>query len=113
MKKRESQKKTPITNVLTTAPDKLNMKVGDINVPMINELNRARSTAISRAYRKPNTTSAVSVSILANPNRSPGIGWGINDSETWSTHARDTSSATLCIFLFSVTALSSQQLLEI
>ena len=108
----ETRKKSPMINVLITAPEKLKINPGDMNVPVINELRIVRRIVISMAYLKPSITMAVIVRILANPSRRPGIGWGIRDSEIWRTQARATKRAIfvllfgesfiLCSFLVSI-----------
>jgi hypothetical protein len=60
--------------MLMAAPEKLRIKVGDIKVPIIKELNMVRRMAISRADKKPRLTKAIKPTMLANPRRSPGIG---------------------------------------
>lgn len=97
--KLETRKKNPMINVLMTAPEKLNINPGDMNVPVIKELRMVRRMVISRAYLNPSMTMAVKVRILASPSRSPGTGCGIRDSEIWRTQARATKRATF-ILLF-------------
>jgi hypothetical protein len=60
--------------VLAIAAAKLRMKPGDINVPVISELKMVRMRATSKAWRNPNNTRVVRVTMLASPNRNPGMG---------------------------------------
>jgi hypothetical protein len=60
--------------VLMIPPEKLKMKVGDIKVPIIKELNRVRRIVTSMAHLQPIVTNVINVITLANPNFNPGIG---------------------------------------
>jgi hypothetical protein len=88
-----------------TAPEKLKMKVGDIKVPIMKELNIVRKMAICRAYLKPRVTKATKVNMLASPRRSPGMGWGIKDSDICITQDMETRRATLYILEFSLDSI--------
>ena len=101
----DNQFRNPITTVLMTAPEKLKMKVGDIKVPIMKELNIVRKMAICRAYLKPRVTKATKVNMLASPRRSPGTGCGISDSDICITQDIETRSATLYILELSLDSI--------
>jgi len=67
--------------ILAHPAAKLNMNPGDRNVPIINELTTDRSNVTVRAGLNPYWIKMMRETILANPNLSPGIGWGSKDSE--------------------------------
>ena len=81
--------------MLSTPPEKLKIKAGDIKVPIMNELNKVRRMVSSKAYLNPSVTNAINVITLAKPRRSPGMGWGIKDSEICRTHEIEAKSAIL------------------
>jgi len=71
----------PAAEILAHPAAKLNMNPGDRNVPIINELTTDRSNVTVRAGLNPYWIKTMRETILANPNLSPGIGWGSKDSE--------------------------------
>ena len=77
----------PIAEMLAHPAAKLNMNPGDRNVPRMNELTTVRSSVTVRAGLNPYSTKMMRETILANPNLSPGTGWGSRDSEIWRMDA--------------------------